>query len=67
MTPSADIMSYVNHPKFYEIYKGDFTAVPMEKKKIFAHFSFFSRLALVVGSLYSQKMERLPQRYSPLA
>jgi hypothetical protein len=46
-TPSADTMSYANYPKFFEIFKGDFTAVQMEKKKIFAHISLFNRLAPV--------------------
>jgi hypothetical protein len=49
-TPSADKISYVNYPKFFEIFKDDFTAVQMKKKQIFAHISFFKRLAPVVGS-----------------
>jgi hypothetical protein len=59
MTPAADTMSYANYPELFEIFRSDFTAVQMEKKQIFAHFSFFIRLAPVVGSLCSLKIGRL--------
>jgi hypothetical protein len=33
MAPAADKISYVNYPKFFEIFRGDFTAVQMEKNQ----------------------------------
>jgi hypothetical protein len=42
MAPAADSISYANYPKFFKIFKGDFTAVPMEKRQIFATFPFSS-------------------------
>jgi hypothetical protein len=38
-TQAADTMSYANYPKFFEILKGDLTAVQMEKKQIIRQFS----------------------------
>jgi hypothetical protein len=39
-TPSADKQFNVNYRELFEIFKGDFPAVPMEKKQTLAHFSF---------------------------